>query len=271
MKKDCLVDCSLALGFQSTTQHAGWKVIKIYSLRMNKNTFCTHSTLWSTNHLYQMSYSWDHMIKISLCYSTVGNNDPILSQFCPCHDSICKIVTVLDNSNVDYNKLNFNTISIMSWNTLFEVGSWMVDTQIARFMRPTWGPPGTCRPQLGPMLAHEPCYEGRVTPRSATVTVNSHHVTNIHIGRQLCNPNFGITIFRLPTYSISQIAKFTGPTCGPPGSCQPQMDPIWASWSLLSGLARHYVKRNPTKTNLIVAYFASRCINLLETVKPAAF
>ena len=24
-------------------------------------------------------------------------------------------------------------------------------------MRPTWGPPGSCRPQMGPMLAHEPC------------------------------------------------------------------------------------------------------------------
>ena len=24
-------------------------------------------------------------------------------------------------------------------------------TQIARFMRPTWGPPGSCRPQMGPM------------------------------------------------------------------------------------------------------------------------
>ena len=25
--------------------------------------------------------------------------------------------------------------------------------QIARFMRPTWGPPGSCRPKMGPMLA----------------------------------------------------------------------------------------------------------------------
>ena len=24
----------------------------------------------------------------------------------------------------------------------------------------SWGPPGTCRPQMGPMLAHEPCYQG---------------------------------------------------------------------------------------------------------------
>ena len=26
-------------------------------------------------------------------------------------------------------------------------------SQIAKFMRPTWGPPGSCRPQMGPMLA----------------------------------------------------------------------------------------------------------------------
>ena len=28
-----------------------------------------------------------------------------------------------------------------------------IPTQIAMFMVPTWGPPGTCRPQIGPMLA----------------------------------------------------------------------------------------------------------------------
>ena len=28
-----------------------------------------------------------------------------------------------------------------------------VTTQIARFVWPTWGPPGSCRPQVGPMLA----------------------------------------------------------------------------------------------------------------------
>ena len=29
----------------------------------------------------------------------------------------------------------------------------MLDTQIAKFMGPTWGPPGSCRLQMGPMLA----------------------------------------------------------------------------------------------------------------------
>ena len=34
----------------------------------------------------------------------------------------------------------------------------------------------------------------------------------------------------------SQIAKFTGPTWDPPGSCRPQMGPMLAPWTLLSGM-----------------------------------
>ena len=33
-----------------------------------------------------------------------------------------------------------------------------------------------------------------------------------------------------------QIAKLMGPTWGPPGSCRPQMDPMLAPWTLLSGM-----------------------------------
>ena len=35
-------------------------------------------------------------------------------------------------------------------------------TQMVKFMGPTWGPPESCRPQMGPMLPHEPCYQGRL-------------------------------------------------------------------------------------------------------------
>ena len=38
----------------------------------------------------------------------------------------------------------------------------------------------------------------------------------------------------------SQIAKFIGPTTGPPGSCRPQMGPMLAPWTLLSGVRCHY-------------------------------
>ena len=33
------------------------------------------------------------------------------------------------------------------------LGKFALVTQIAKFMGPTWGPPGSCRPQMGPMLA----------------------------------------------------------------------------------------------------------------------
>ena len=51
---------------------------------------------------------------------------------------------------------------------LFQGDSLNIESQIARFMGPSWGPPGTCWPQMGPMLApwtllsgfcYFPCYE----------------------------------------------------------------------------------------------------------------
>ena len=35
--------------------------------------------------------------------------------------------------------------------------------------------------------------------------------------------------------TFDQIAKFMGPTWGPPGSCRPQMGRMLAPWTLLSG------------------------------------
>ena len=52
----------------------------------------------------------------------------------------------------------------------------------------------------------------------------------------------------LPDLSLrSQIAKFMGPTWGPPGSCRPQMGPMLAPWILLSGMrfrCMSYIKKN---------------------------
>ena len=45
----------------------------------------------------------------------------------------------------------------------------------------------------------------------------------------------------LPISMGSQIAKFMGPTRGPPGSCRPQMGPMWAPWTLLSGILLHVI------------------------------
>ena len=37
-------------------------------------------------------------------------------------------------------------------------------------------------------------------------------------------------------YSVSQIENFIAPIWGPPGSCRPQMGPMMAPWTLLSGM-----------------------------------
>ena len=44
-------------------------------------------------------------------------------------------------------------------------------------------------------------------------------------------------------WEVLQIAKFMGPTWGPPASCRPQVGPMWAPWTLLQGgsvSALHY-------------------------------
>ena len=40
-------------------------------------------------------------------------------------------------------------VSIMLWETNLNI----MPAQIAKFMGPTWGPPGSCQPQMGSMLA----------------------------------------------------------------------------------------------------------------------
>ena len=76
---------------------------------------------------------------------------------------------ILINEKVTYRHLS---IAIRTIHVIFQhcftitarMSEWLYKaTQIAKFMGPTWDPPGPCRPQMGPMLAHEHCYQGRVT------------------------------------------------------------------------------------------------------------
>ena len=45
-----------------------------------------------------------------------------------------------------------------------------------------------------------------------------------------------VVLFVLQYGISSQIARFMGPTWGPPGSCRSQMGPILSLWALLSGI-----------------------------------
>ena len=85
------------------------------------------------------------------------------------------------------------------------------------------------------------------------VCLNHTHTFNwyllmANINQTYCSFMLGSTVVRKPLKwevcfvwttnvisSITQIAKFMGPTWGPPGSCRPQMGPMLAPWTLLSG------------------------------------
>ena len=48
-------------------------------------------------------------------------------------------------------------------------------TQIAKFMRPTWGAPGSCRPQMGPMLAPWTLLSGRCSKFTVSPACHNHY------------------------------------------------------------------------------------------------
>ena len=71
-------------------------------------------------------------------------------------------------------------------------------TQIARFMGSTWGPPGSCRPQMGPMLA--PWTLSSEHYQAPIYQINSPSPTNAYM-HQDTKPSLVQTIerFRNPT------------------------------------------------------------------------
>ena len=67
------------------------------------------------------------------------------------------------------NKRNHPNLSLVPWVLnddkliLVQGIALQVATQIERFMRPIWGPPGADRTQVDPICwPHEPCYQGSV-------------------------------------------------------------------------------------------------------------
>ena len=60
-----------------------------------------------------------------------------------------------------------------------------------------------------------------------------------------------------------QITKFMGPTWGPPGSCRPQMGPMLALWTLLSGLSSIGPKKH-VPCSLVVLLLLSIITDLLR-------
>ena len=83
-----------------------------------------------------------------------------------------------------------------------------------------------------------------------------------------CKPRISPVVAR--PASSSQIARFMGPTWGPPGSCQPQMGPILAPWTLLSWVAllsyNNSSSRYPMDRDGFFYKCALNCVGVYEVI-----
>ena len=61
------------------------------------------------------------------------------------------------DGNRQYSNMHYICVSYHHHSFLLDISlrhnTSIIATQIAKFMGPTWGPPGSCRPQMGPILA----------------------------------------------------------------------------------------------------------------------
>ena len=71
-------------------------------------------------------------------------------------------------------------------------------------------------------------------------------------------------------HSISKIARFMGPTGGPPGSCRPQMGPMMTPWILLSGMFYNLYGWAPGNRNCSNTCGSMICYRTLSTDIPRA-
>ena len=145
-------------------------------------------------------------------------------------------------------------------------------TQIARFMGPTWGPPGSCRPQMGPMYLAI-----REDIVNSTTATGAEHISESELTKDdpylalkgklrcvywkgfednwLCytstmmytkqlkiQTSLVITCSNMTWYCIQHrndkstlIARFVEPTWGSSGTDRTQVGPMLAPWTSLSG------------------------------------
>ena len=60
-------------------------------------------------------------------------------------------------------------------------------TLIARIMRPTRGPPGSCRPRWAPCRPHRPCYQGNLIRMPLVTLCDSHTYLAPHWHVSMCS------------------------------------------------------------------------------------
>ena len=74
-------------------------------------------------------------------------------------------------------------------------------------------------------------------------------VAPLKFGNELVISSHTMAVSTYPCLYLTQTARFTWPTWGQPGSCRPQVGPMLAPWSLLSGKLIHVSKICPCECN----------------------
>ena len=108
---------------------------------------------WAINFIYNFAMGVNHTFQIDglvqeRCNSIVNTLELCLSCIDPSKWSL--------GMNGIYNKRITRYTSCHVWcyliHSIYHLKHSIKAPQITRFMGPTWGPPGSCRPQMGPML-----------------------------------------------------------------------------------------------------------------------
>ena len=123
--------------------------------------------LVTSDYLHTFIYSYAHVTMVNFCIKT----NIWSTILCESHLPLLSMGRDIPKACVTLNLITLSTCEIISSTMYIEQGiefllqlklkltvqeipniNNMNTTQIARFLRPTWGPPRSCRPQMGPML-----------------------------------------------------------------------------------------------------------------------
>ena len=179
------VNCQFSLNFQLFSvvlKSAPVKYVATYCPSHQKHSSCTSMSLWWQNDP-RLWLSWTVSIPnwVSILWHTASA--PSYAKLL----KVKKLHKLVKNSLLFHKSLriqdgyqsagkfhkflliNFNygnsyfclftisAVDIAMYNQVFTVNT---ITQKAKFLGPTWGPPGSCRPQMGLCWHHRPCYQG---------------------------------------------------------------------------------------------------------------
>ena len=121
--------------------------------------YCSETLHWSdlssvTKILYFMGFDWKGISMILTHYNRKDN----VYQLEPQHEYLyLNLIDELWSVNIQeeiiMSYMSYNGISLYLRISLWKMLLSQIASQIAKFMWPTWGPPGSCLSQMCPMLA----------------------------------------------------------------------------------------------------------------------